>query len=93
MGFLISQAKPAEAVLALLTSHVHAARVFLDQCLAFRACFGVHLQPLLGSVFFLFIWLHKFDLFTPSVKQITIQRSMRLFVAAKAVSLSTLTTD
>ena len=41
----LGKAKPTEAVLALLASHMHAALVLLDQTRAFRARFRVGLNP------------------------------------------------
>ena len=45
---VVTKAEPTELVLALTTCHVHAALVFLNRTLAFRAGLCINLHPVVG---------------------------------------------
>ena len=83
MVLIVSEAQPAELVGALSASHVHAALVLLDICLAFRTGLSIYFKPIGGIGF-----LVASNPVIPSHKQFAVNRRVRLLKTTKAPLLA-----
>ena len=83
MVLIVSEAQPAELVGALSASHVHAALVLLDICLAFRTGLSIYFKPIGGIGF-----LVASNPVIPSHKQFAVNRRVRLLKTTKTPLLA-----
>lgn len=86
MVLVVTKTKPAEFVGTLAASHVHAALIFFDVCLAFRARFGIYFKPVLCIGFL--VAANSVD---PCLQQFTVNWRVRLLQTAKAKAFSAVT--
>ena len=75
---VISEADPAELVLAARACHVHASLVLLDGLLALWAWLCVQLHPCLGVAIFVA------DTLQPCLQQLTVDWQMGILTALEA---------
>jgi hypothetical protein len=80
---IVSKAQPTELVGALSASHVHAALVLLDICLALRTGLSINFKPIGGIGF-----LVASNPVIPSHKQFAVNRCVRLLKTTKAPLLA-----
>ena len=83
MLFVVSEAEPAELILALAAGHVHAALVLLNWALALWAWLCIELDPITRVI------LITINLVFPLLQQVTADRHMGLLDTAEAEGVTT----
>ena len=87
MLFVVTSAKPAELILAVLTSHVHATLVLLNVCFALRTRLGIQLKPNIIVV------ITAIDSVVPFGQKVTREWPVSLFNTLETPVIPTQTVD